>query len=140
MSATPADQIDASNQPEMVDGFWTDRRWALLETLLVLAVFACHGACLPPDINEPHYLAKAKHFWNPAWCPLDFFLNSADAHQVFYVTFGWLTLWLPLPAVAWVGRIITWAVQAWGWRRLSVAIIPRPGMAVLSAALLVIHP
>ena len=62
---------------------------AILETLLIFAVFSLHGAWPVPDVNESHYLSKAKHYWNPDWCRNDFFVNTADAHQVFYWTFGW---------------------------------------------------
>ena len=109
-----------------------------LEVALVLAVFFVQGAWEPPDVNEPYYLAKAKHFWNPAWIPGDFFLETPDTHQVFYFTLGWLTRWLSLPALAWTGRIITWLLLAWSWRRLSRAVVPRWGATILSAGLLVL--
>ena len=77
------------------------RLWqTLAEIVLVFAIFALHGAYPTPDSNEAHYLAKAKHYWHPDWAAGDFFLETADAHQVFYWTFGWLTLWLSLDAVA----------------------------------------
>src|SRR5262245_25750257 len=113
------------------------RALAALEIILILGVFIIHAGSAVPDVNEPHYLSKAKHYWNPSWCSEDVFCTSADAHQVFYWTFGWLSLWLSLPALAWVGRFITWTLLAWAWRRLSVAIVPNPLYAVLSAALFV---
>ena len=88
----------------------------------------------PPEMNEPHYLGKARHFWQPDWIRGDFFLNSHDTHLVFYVTLGWLAKLMSLPAMAWCGRILTWGLLAWAWRRLSWALLPRPGWAVLSAA------
>ncbi|MEX2185677.1 MAG: DUF6798 domain-containing protein [Pirellulales bacterium] len=113
------------------------RRWlAVGESLLILLVMFLHGASLPPDLNEVHYLGKAKHYWAPTWCPGDFFLDTADAHQVFYWTFGWLTLdrWeLSFTQIAWIGRLATWALLAVAWRRLSWALVPRPAMAVASA-------
>ena len=51
------------------------------EIALIFALFFIHGAAPVPEVNEPHYLAKAKHYWNPDWCSRDFFLQSADAHQ-----------------------------------------------------------
>ena len=111
-------------------------RWqALCEILLIFLVFFIHGASPAPEVNEAHYLSKAKHYWNPQWCERDLFCSAADAHQVFYWTFGWLTLWLPLPAVAWIGRLLTWSLLAWAWRRLSVAVVPARFAAVLSAGL-----
>ncbi len=107
-----------------------------LEIAAILALFFLYAGCPPPDVNEAHYLAKAKHYWNPEWCAGDLFLESADAHTVFYWTLGWLTLFVPLPAVAWIVRLICWTGLAWAWQRLSYAVIPRRWMSLLSAALL----
>lgn len=108
---------------------------AFAETGLILLLFFIFAAWPAPDVNEAHYLAKAKHYWNPQWCEGDHFLESADAHQVFYWTFGWLTLLLPLPAVAWVGRLLTWGLLACAWQRLSFAVVPKTLVSVLSAGL-----
>ena len=113
------------------------RSLAAIEVLLVFAVFFFQGAWPAPDVNEPHYLSKAKAYWDPDWIAGDFFLDSADAHLAFYWSLGWLTLWMPLRAFAWCGRLLTWLLMAWAWRRLSVALVPRPLLAVLSAAVFV---
>ena len=113
-------------------------RWvAAAEVALVFAVFFFEGAWPVPDVNEPYYLGKAIHFWNPDQIPNDTFLNSADTHKVFYLTFGWLSLWLWPSLLAWVGRLLTWGLLAWAWRRLSYAFIPRRWCSVLTAALFV---
>lgn len=113
-------------------------RWlCALEVLLVFAVFAWAAGWPPPDPNEPHYLGKAKHFWNPGWIVGDYFLDSPDAHQVFYWTCGWLTLFFPLVQVAWIGRVATWLLMAVGWWRMSRALVPQAGSTVLSALLFV---
>lgn len=106
-----------------------------VEIALVFAVFFLQGAWPVPDVNETVYLAHMKHFWNPTWAAGDLYLQSADAHVVMNWTVGWLSLLLPLPAFAWVGRIVTWWLLAWSWRRLSFALAPRPWWAVISAAL-----
>jgi hypothetical protein len=108
---------------------------AVGEVVAIVAVFWLLAGWPPPDPNEAHYLCKAKHFWDPSWIPDDFFLDSHDTHWVFYVTCGWLTKILSLPATAWVGRLLSWTLLAIGWRRLSWALVPRPLWAVLSAAL-----
>ena len=113
------------------------RRQAVAEILLVFAVFCLQGAWPVPDVNEPYYLGKAIHFWNPDWAPGDFFLESADAHHVFCVTYGWLSLWLPPLALAWFGRLVTWGLMAWAWRRLSFALVPRRWLSILTAGLFV---
>lgn len=111
---------------------WKSR---LAEIALIFAVFCLQGAWPVPDVNEPYYLGKAIHYWNPDWVRGDFFLDTQDAHLVFYITFGWLSKWLCPTALAWTGRLLTWALLAWSWRRLSWAVVPRPGFAVLSGAL-----
>ena len=112
-------------------------RIVLAEIALVFVVFFVQGAVPAPEVNEPYYLGKAIHYWNPAWAEGDFFLESEDSHTVFYFTFGWLSLWLGPTALAWTGRILTWALLAWAWQRLSHAVVPRRWFSILSAALLV---
>ena len=110
----------------------------MAEVVLIGLLFFVFAGGPTPDVNEAHYLAKAKHYWNPEWCPRDHFLDSADAHLVFNWTFGWLTLLLPLPAVAWTGRLLTWGLLAWAWQRLSAAVAPWRLMSLLSAAILIL--
>jgi hypothetical protein len=109
----------------------------LIEIALIFAVFCIQGAWPVPDVNEPYYVGKAIHFWNPDWLRGDFFMESADTHKVFYFTFGWLSLWLKPEALCWTGRILTWLLLAWAWRRLSAAIVPRRWCSILTAALFV---
>jgi hypothetical protein len=114
------------------------RDWrVVVEVGLVFAVFFLQGASPVPEVNEPYYLGKAIHFWNPEWAAGDFFLTTADSHQTFYFTFGWLSLWLPPLVLAWVGRLLTWGLLAWAWQRLSFALVPRRWFSILTAALFV---
>ena len=113
----------------------TSCRQTLVEITLIFAVFAIQGAWPVPDVNEPHYLGKAIHYWNPDWLRGDFFMESTDTHKVFDFAFGWLSLWLSPVALAWTGRILTWLLLAWAWRRLSVAVVSRPWYSILTAAL-----
>jgi hypothetical protein len=111
-------------------------RWvAVLEVALVWGVFALQAGWPAPDVNEPHYVGKARHYWDPGWAADDFFFRSADTHLVFYLTCGWITRWLSLPAAAWVGRSLTWLLLATGWQRLCQAVVQRPGWAAFSAVL-----
>jgi len=110
---------------------WAD---CALVFLAITIVFAVHSGGRVPEPNEPYYLAKAKHYWDPSWIADDFFLDSADSHWTFYVTLGWLAKWITLPALAWTGRLLTWGLLAVAWQRLSFAIAPRWGLAALSAA------
>ena len=110
-------------------------RW--LEIALIFLVFFVHGGAPTPHVNETYYLTKAKHYWDPEWCAGDMFLESADAHLVFYWTVGWLTNFFSLPKVAWVGRVAAWGLLAWSWQRLSSRVARQPLAAVLSAALMV---
>jgi len=112
--------------------------WLLAEVAAVFALFFLYGFSPPPDVNEAHYLAKAKDFWQPEWiAPRDLFLDSADAHLVFYWTFGWVTQYATLPHTAWIGRVLTWLLLAVSWQRLSFAVVPRRMMSLLTAGLLV---
>ncbi len=113
-------------------------RVALVEAGFIFVLIFLYAGWPAPDVNEAHYLAKAKHYWDPSWCAGDFFLESADAHLVFYWTTGWLTLMMPLPAVAWTGRVVTWLLLAWSWQRLSWSVAPRRFMAVLTAAIFIL--
>lgn len=115
----------------------TSRRQAWIETAAIFAVFFLQGAWPMPGVNEPYYLGKALHYWNPGWARGDFFLDSADAHRLFYLMFGWVTLWLSLPMAAWVGRIVTWGLLAWTWRRLAYRLTGRRWLGLLGAGLLV---
>lgn len=110
---------------------WT----ASVEIVLILIFILMYTGGPPPDVNEAHYLAKAKHFWNRDWCPGDHFLESANAHLVFYWTFGWLTRVFSLPVTAWLARLVIWISLAIAWRRLSHALVPRPWFSAISAVL-----
>ncbi len=110
---------------------------AIAEILLIACVFFLYAGGSVPDVNESHYLVKAKHYWAPEWCGDDLFLDSADAHLAFYWSVGWLTRLMSLEAFAWCARLLTWLLLAASWQRLSWAIVPQRLFAVLSAALFV---
>jgi hypothetical protein len=110
----------------------------IVEVVLIVLVFFVIAGDPPPGVNEPHYLCRLKHFWDPGWCKGDLFLESTDTQVAFIWTFGWLTRWLSLPATAWVGRAVVWTLLAWAWQRLSWRLVPRRFASVLSAALFVV--
>lgn len=103
---------------------------------MFLVFFAAAGDPAPLR-NEAHYLCRLKHFWDPAWCQGDLFLESPDAHFTVVWLFGWVTRLVSLETTAWLGRIASWALIAWGWRRVVARVTPLPFMAPLGAALLV---
>jgi hypothetical protein len=112
-------------------------RWlTAFEVGWIFLIFFLFAGSLPPDVGESHYLVKAKHYWQPGWCAGDLFVESRDAHAVFYWTLGWLTRLCSLTATAWIGRVVTWLLLAWSWQRLSWAIVPRPLMSLLSVGLM----
>jgi hypothetical protein len=106
--------------------------------LAIAAVFALVASVrsLIPGVNEPHYLAKARHFWIPDWCGQDLFLTSANAHWFFYATVGWLAAIFPLSIAALLGRIAGWLTLAWGWRQVCSALGFELAQSLISAALL----
>lgn len=89
----------------------------LLVTILVWGIFLLYSTIRSsfPGVNEPHYLCKSKHFWNPSWCSNDFFFQSSNPHYVFYLTIGALTQFFSLPTTAIVGRLISLGILAIGW-------------------------
>lgn len=114
--------------------FFSERRLRSIgEALLILLCFMLYAGQIAPDVNESHYLTKAKHFWNPNWCPGDIFLGSSFSHWLFYVSTGWLTMFVSLEAYAWIGRLATWTLLAFAWQRLSFKLIPTYGMAFVTA-------
>ena len=113
-------------------------RWALVEVGFICVMFFIFAGSPPPDVGEAHYLAKARHYWNPVWCRGDMFLESKDAHGVFYWTFGWVTRFASLPAAAWIGRSATWLLLAIAWQRLSAAVAPQRLMSILTAGLMLL--
>ncbi len=108
-----------------------------LELGLVFLVFFVAGSDAAPHRNEAHYLTRLKHFWDPGWCAGDLFLESPDAHFTVVWLFGWVTRFASLEATAWIGRVLTWGLLAWGWTRLARLAAPRPWIAPLTAALFV---
>ena len=107
--------VDVSAEPAPSRSF--DLRLVCAVWLSLLAFGAI--AAPMPAVNEPHYLCKAKHFWQHAWCAKDFFLESPNAHTVFYVAVGWLTRWLSLAQTAWIARAMAALVLAVGWASLT---------------------
>lgn len=103
--------------PALENAAW--RAW-LPDVAAFLSVLVVSALIAPiPGVNEPHYLCKAKHYWNPAWCAGDFFLESSNTHLVFYWTIGALTQFVSLAKVAWLGRIGALALLSAGWMRLG---------------------
>jgi hypothetical protein len=109
---------------------------ALLPVLAVLAIYSLYGGLPAPEINESHYLTKARHFWHPEYAPGDLFLDSRDAHWVFFATFGWLTQSLSLPATAWLGRWLGWTVLAVGYFRFMKGFAGQKAVLPVAGALL----
>lgn len=107
-----------------------------IEPLAIVFVCYLFAGSPTPAVNEAHYLAKAKHYWQPEWCANDFFLESADAHEVFYWTFGWVTQHHSLPATAWIGRAVVWMLFAGAWCHLLRTLTTMRGAGLLSAIIL----
>src|SRR5262245_41460819 len=126
------DERETEQRPFPASGW----RLAAFEIGWIFLIFFLFAGSLPPDVGESHYLVKAKHYWQPSWCAGDLFVESRDAHAVFYWTQGWVTRLCSLAATAWIGRVVTWLLLAWSWQRLSWAVVPRPLMSLLSAGLM----
>ncbi len=121
-----------SSEPQEADQPQTSMSTRWIEFGLLILFFFLLVGPLTPEVNEPHYLSKARHYWNPAWCPGDHFLNSGDAHGVFYWSFGWITTLVSFPVAAWIGRFICWCAIAFSWQRMIAKIDPRPWVGFLA--------
>ena len=93
--------------------------WQWHGVFLNLVVIWLLNAELAPGINESHYLTKAKHAWDTSFAPGDLFLASGNAHWLFSQIAGWMSTWLPLPAVAWLGRVGCWLAMSIAWQRCA---------------------
>lgn len=114
----------------------TASRWrAVAEIILITLLFAAAGAWPTPDTNEAHYLTKARHSANPSWGAGDFFLETPEAHGVFYRLLGPVAAALPLAEAAWIGRWFGWLALAAGWWHLSRGMLPTGVGRLLGAAL-----
>ena len=106
-----------------------------VEMLLLAGFFFLVVGGPPPDVNEAHYLTKAKHYWDASFAPRDLFLNSADAHLAFYWSVGWLTKFCSLTTTAWIGRWIIWLLLAGGLISVSRSLGQRRGLGIISGVL-----
>ncbi|MDR1480244.1 MAG: hypothetical protein LBJ00_15010 [Planctomycetaceae bacterium] len=101
------------------------RTWLpiFFETLVLFFIFCVFGGTPIPDVNEPYYIGKAIHFWNPEWVAGDIFLDTKDSHLTFYFLFGWLSFFFSPYWMAVLGRSLTWFLLALAWRRLCFTLL-----------------
>ena len=124
MTKSPSNEVTALETTVPPRPLTESATWPVF--LTVWCSFFLYGAIAAPvpAVNEPHYLCKAKHFWQPDWCANDFFLQSANAHTVFFATIGSLTQWLSLDQTAWIGRVVAIVVLSAGWCSLLAPLAP----------------
>lgn len=90
------------------------------------AVVFVVAATSVPGVNESHYLTKARHFFDSSFAPGDLFLDSGNSHYASTLLAGSLSLFMPLGAVAWVGRFLAWGFLSFAWIRFGQSLrIPR---------------
>lgn len=136
--ASPTERDDSnvpSESEESVDRL--DRRRFWIATASVFAMFMLYSPIQSniPGVNEPHYLTKGRHVWNPDWCAGDLFLESSNPHLVFYRTFGLLAYLFHFPVAALLGRIVAYGMLAFAWTRLATVLTGKAATAVVSASL-----
>jgi hypothetical protein len=91
-----------------------------LNLLFVLAaVLALHGAPVPYN-NEWLYQLHLIKQWHPDFLANDWtFASNSPEHRVFNTLVGSLTLVIPPTPLAWLGRLLGWALNAWALFRLG---------------------
>jgi hypothetical protein len=118
-----ADKSDSHSTPAAGGsgpGCWR----GLAEVLAIAVIFAAAGSWPVPDVNETVYLTKARHAADPTYAAGDFFLETPDAHGVFYLVMGPLAATVSLDTAAWIGRIAGWLALAIGFRHLVGPLLP----------------
>ena len=105
------------------------------EVAAILLLFAACGAWPLPDVNETVYLTKALHHVDPAYGRGDWFLETPDAHSVFYAVMGPILAACGLESGAWVGRWLGWLAVALGFRHAVVPLVPTAFGRLLAAGL-----
>ena len=108
----------------------------LLAVLCLWAGFLSFSLCHAPipGVNEPHYLTKSLHAWDATWCAGDFFLESSNAHLVFYRTIGALTLATTFATSALIGRVLAYGLLALAWQQLCTQLTNDRWSGCLSGA------
>lgn len=128
LSTSPTQPTERGRPAASPDWIRNSIVWLLLSAMFALVSL---GRVSIPGVNEPHYLTKARHYWQPEWCQPapsaewprgDVFLDSANPHEFFYATIGRLTAALPLAEAAWYGRLVGAALLGLGWWRLCAAL------------------
>ncbi|MEI8214085.1 MAG: DUF6798 domain-containing protein [Planctomycetota bacterium] len=108
-------------QKSWANGFGPD--W--VGVFLVFFLVAGGGV---PGVNESHYWTKGAHFWDAGFGRGDLFLESGNAHWLFYATWGALTQFFELPVAVWGARISLWLALAAGWTwMMRGALLPAGG-------------
>jgi hypothetical protein len=134
-SPPTADKLPRPSAPSTDPLARVETGWWIVESFaIVLLCFAIAG-WPAPGVNEAHYWGKAKHAWDPTWCPRDIFLTSPDAHLFYTFTWGSLTRVMPLPHAAWLGRGLGWLAIAVAWTYFVAGFAPRRGAALFGAAI-----
>jgi hypothetical protein len=108
---------------------------AAAEVAAILLLFAACGAWSLPDVNETVYLTKALHHVDPTYGRGDWFLETPDAHSVFYAGMGPILAACGLESGAWVGRWLGWLAVAVGFRHAVVPLVPTALGRLLAAGL-----
>jgi hypothetical protein len=108
---------------------------AAAEVAAILLLFAASGAWPLPDVNETVYLTKALHHVDPSYGRGDWFLETPDAHSIFYAVMGPILAACGLESGAWVGRWLGWLALAIGFRHAVVPLLSTAVGRLLAAAL-----
>jgi hypothetical protein len=116
------------------------RFWSTAACLAIL-IFILGLATSPvPGVNESHWLCKARAFWDPTYCPDDFFLKSGNAHYLFLAGIGLVTQVCSLTVTAWLGRALAAVAMGMGLAWLLKSLSPaRAFVAVTFFALIQSH-
>lgn len=109
--------------------------WLTIAAITCVLLIASYFGTPIPGTNEPHYLAKARATADPDWCVNDFFLQSENAHAVFFAIVGPFAKVFPFAVVLAAGRIVSLLIVAIGLHSLCTAVGCNARRSLIAAAL-----
>ncbi len=106
---------------------------------LILCILLMKAGPVPYKNEEVYLLALLKH-WQPGFLLHDWmYENVIGTHFVFNTLFGWLSLFLPLEYVGWLGRLFCWAITLFALLRIGLSYRIPIGMAAASIFLWLLY-
>lgn len=108
--------------------------WPIALFTVLIVTLVTQAGPVPHD-NEGAYLLQLYRTWHPDFLAEDWtFANAGSEHWLFNHMIGFVTLFMPLRMVAWVGRASCWVLSS----AILLRLLKRLGLAPWQAALAIV--